>query len=179
MDSKASLFIDSDWQGKKLSPPAQISLSTQKGGLLLQAAREDSCRPHPLSHPHEFFEGLWEFDVAEAFILEPESGRYLEVNLAPNGAWWACLHSGIRERETRQPSFEGTEALGKIEPNRWEASLFLPDSLFSSLEGLRINATFILNSPAQTFHSLAKLPGEQPDFHQPDHFLPLEAGVPS
>lgn len=179
MNVKKPHSIDTDWYDQPLSPPAQISIYQKDGGLFLHASREDSCQPHPLAQPSQFYEGLWKFDVAEAFFFEPESNRYLEVNLAPSGSWWACWHSGIRQREAQQPSFQGVRASGTVESSRWEASLFLPDSLFSEIKTLRFNATFILNSPAQTFHSLAKLTGEQPDFHQPQHFVPLQLGVPA
>ena len=179
MSFPSPIQIDHDWFDRPLIPPAAASLTRMAQGLLFQAKRRASGHPNPASKPNQFFEGLWEGDVAEAFFLEPESGRYLEINLAPNGAWWACWHSGVRQREKTQPSFIGFEPHGTNDAHGWEASLLIPFSLFSRPEKLQFNITFVLNSPHQTFHSLASLPGEQPDFHQPDHFLPLSSQVPS
>lgn len=179
MDTSNPQLVTSDWFGNPLNPFATFTLRQIGEELAFQAAQSGPGLAHPHSEPSQFHEGLWEFDVAEVFLLEPETGRYLEINLAPNGAWWACWHSGIRKREITQPSFSAIRATGNNGVKDWEASILLPLTLFSHPEKLRYNVTFILNSPAQTFHSLAKLPGEQPDFHQPKHFLPLPSHVPS
>ena len=171
--------LDRDWFSRPLSPPAISTFTLLEDSFLFLAKRSAPSLPHPSSEPNQFQEGLWESDVGELFLLEPESGRYLEINLAPNGAWWACWHSGVRQREEEQPSFDGIEAQGTSDDHGWEASISLPFALFAEPQSLRYNITFILNSPAQTFHSLAELPGEQPDFHQPQFFLPLTSQVPS
>ena len=171
MSSISSKTLKTDWFGTALCPPIESLLRMDSKGIFFQATRATAGSSHPQSQPSQFTEELWHYDVAEAFFLEPESGRYLEVNLAPNGAWWACWHSGPRIREKQQPAFDSVVAQGESHPDRWQAHIFLPQNLFSSMKTLRFNITFILNSPAQTFHSLAKLPGEQPDFHQPDSFL--------
>ncbi|GHC54759.1 hypothetical protein [Roseibacillus persicicus] len=170
--------IDSDWYGKALSPPASYCLQHGPEGFRLTASRQAPALSAPQSSPGEFVPELWRYDVAEIFFLEP-SGRYLEINLAPNGAWWARWFGKVRQAESEQPDFQEVVTESKLGADSWEASILLPDSLFSDIGGLRFNVTFILNSPRQTFHSLAKLPGAEPDFHQPDHFLPLLPGVPS
>ena len=36
--------------------------------------------------------------VAEFFVSDPVTGHYLEVNLSPNGAHWACLFDAPRRQ---------------------------------------------------------------------------------
>lgn len=179
MPSFPELSIDSDWFGNQLSPSAKHTLGFTGKGLLFEAFRDALSLSHPASEEAKFQENLWKYDVAEIFLLEKDTGRYLEVNLAPNGAWWACWHDGVRQREKNQPSFEGVKAEGGKFAEGWKASIFLPESLFQNPKTLHYNVTFILNSPNQSFHTLAKLPGDEPDFHQPDFFLPLDRAVPS
>ena len=171
--------LDCDWFQNPVLPSVRGQILSQGDTLTFTASRTAAANSHPDSQPGQFFEGLWQHDVAEVFFLEPESGRYLEVNLAPNGAWWACWHSGARVRQKRQPDFSKIEAHGLTNEHRWEASIHLPTALFASVATLRFNMTFVLNSPKQSFLSLAQLPGKQPDFHQPEHFLELPKSVPS
>ena len=179
MSPKVTPEIDSDWFGHLLKPSVQYSLSLGDDGVFFEASRQASAALMPSSREGEFCPELWRFDLAEFFLLEPKSGRYLEVNLAPNGAWWMCWFSDVRIAQEQQPEFAGVEAKGQSQNGTWSARIQIPKHLLPPLEDLRYNITFILNSPAQTFHSVAKLPGEQPDFHQPDFFLPLTSQVPS
>lgn len=180
MSDITRLSLRSDWFGDPLSPPLDCTQEWHNDGIELSFSRSAPSCPHPASQLSRFQEGLWEFDVAEAFFQETESGRYLEVNLAPNGGWWASWHSGVRVREERQPDFSQIKTKGECKPDSWKASIFLPASLFHEpLPSLRYNLTAILNSPQQTFHTLASLPGKNPDFHQPEHFLSQGARVPS
>lgn len=170
--------INQDWYGKALAPPAYFDFVHSEAGFLFTASRAASALSAPHSLPGKFLPELWRYDVAEIFFAV-DSGRYLEINLAPSGAWWACWFDGIRSPAEEQPNFDPIVAQAEQQRDFWEASLFLPAALFPNPEGLRYNVTFILNSPRQTFHTLAPLPGNEPDFHQPDHFLPLPtAGFP-
>lgn len=47
---------------------------------------------------------LWRQDVAECFLGNPRSGRYIEFNLSPGGAWWACVFTAPRVPLQPQPS---------------------------------------------------------------------------
>ena len=49
----------------------------------------------------EFYEGLWERDVIEFFIMDGLSGKYQEFNFSPAGAWWTAFF-----KEYRTPSNE-------------------------------------------------------------------------
>ncbi|MGJ8725393.1 MAG: hypothetical protein ACSHYB_12615 [Roseibacillus sp.] len=133
----------------------------------------------PNSKEGQFCPELWRFDVAELFLADPIRQSYLEVNLAPNGAWWMCWFRDVRLAQEKQPDFAGVKAEGQWQSDAWSASIRIPKRLLPPLEALSYNITFILNSPQQSFHSLAPLPGEEPDFHQPSSFLSLCKSLPS
>jgi hypothetical protein len=171
--------MDSDWYGAALAPPLCFTLASDSSYLWFVATRKAPATCRPGAEPGSFTEGLWEQDVAELFLADPTSGAYLEFNLAPNGAWWAAIFSAPRVRNEQQPDFPS------IVTSYWEVGLhdawcsairvplaFLEKEIGFSAE-TTANATAILNSPLRTFHSAHKLPGKEPDFHQPSLFRRL------
>jgi len=167
--------IQKDWFGEVIFPPVRLALTLTETDLLFTASRATTAKPHPQSSEGKFLTELWRYDVAELFLLEPESGRYLEINLAPNGGWWACWFVRMREPSPEQPNFESLSihAKGELSESHWEASIRLPLSLFENPATLRYNFTAIVNSPKQRFLTAFPLGPEQPDFHQPSRFQPL------
>lgn len=113
----------------------------------------------------QFFEGLWEGDVVEFFIAGGEGKSYLEFNLAPNGSWWACGFSDVREREV-DFQIPPVSAHGGETVELWIDTRGLP----FELAGARGNVTSIVGGE---FFSVARLGGEQPDFHRPEDFVDL------
>ena len=170
------LGITTGWDGSPLEPPLCFSIACDADSLWFVAARSVPAKCRPGAQPGAFTEGLWEWDVAELFLSDPESGRYLELNLAPNGAWWAATFTAPRVRAAVQPGFEGLiRAHAEETPgDGWCAALRIPLALLEREIGYgqmtKANVTAILGSPDQTFHSAAKLPGAVPDFHQPSRF---------
>ena len=179
MRLKVTQQIDSDWFGQLLSPPLHYSLSFDDNGVFFEASRQASALIRPNSQNGQFCPELWRFDVAELFLGDLLGNTYLEVNLAPNGAWWMCQFQEARIPQDAQPDFAGVEAAGHCQDEAWSARIRIPKHLLPPLETLSYNVTFILNSPEQTFHSLAPLPGKEPDFHQPGSFLSLSESLPS
>jgi hypothetical protein len=122
----------------------------------------------------QFVEGLWHTTVAEAFIACQISGRYLELNLAPSGNWWAAGFSSPRQRlKTLQINFP----LAKVftDPAREISALCLDYSLISKQLGgplthSNLTAIKYCNADQPVFYSLVQLPGPQADFHQPALF---------
>lgn len=141
-----------------------------------------SHEPTYLSDSRGFCEGLWKFDCGELFLLQPSTGRYLEINLAPNGAWWSCVFSGVRERDgaTEPPRIEVSES--EWSPIGWKASFVLPMSevvrCLGSSDNIFGNITAILGGcpdkdvPLENLHTIAPL--EAVDFHRPHEWVPLE-----
>jgi hypothetical protein len=173
------LGITSDWSGTSLAPPLGFSLATDPSHLWFVATRQAPATPLPGSSSGIFTPGLWEYDVAELFIADGNSGQYLEFNIAPNGAWWAAKFSSTRIQSEEQPAFsEYIQAYhDDPDPDSWLVALSIPLAFLKEQIGFGSgssgNPAFIMNSPEQTFHSAARLPGTEPDFHQPERFPKL------
>ena len=142
-----------------------------------------------------FAEGLWEQDVAEFFVADPETGHYQEFNLSPGGAWWSAIFSGPRVRMEPQPDWREFDVQTEVQwtGREWIGCFSLPLSKFmrAAFEAplpdapnshhatdrlrpepgrrcLAVNFTAIRASTAgRRFYSLAPLAGEAPDFHRP------------
>jgi len=171
--------LEADWHRQRVAPPATWSLALDPERLWFVAGHGAPARVHPKARPGRFLEGLWEHDVAELFLADPADGAYLELNLAPNGAWWSCAFRGPRER--RDPggtNLPGVETFAELAPDgTWLAAMAIPRDTLRELVGFgdatRANVTFILGSPAQRFLSAAELGGGEPDFHRPERFRPV------
>ena len=176
-----------DWHGDPVDPVVGWCLVEDPECLWFIATRTKPALLHPASRPGRFQAELWKFDVAELFIASPGRARYLEVNLSPNGSWWSCFFKGPRQRENDEDiPLEGVRTYADLGPDgRWVAAVALP------LEVLRaeldygpdspMNATFILDSPAQRFLTVAPPTPGDPDFHRPDAFpvpMRIDVGLP-
>ncbi len=168
--------VSSDWSGRSLNPPVGFTVATDPTHLWFLATRGAPALQLPGTMPHEFHEKLWEADTAELFIGDPSTGTYLEINLAPNAAWWACLFDTPRASRETQPDFasHATTYHDDQSADSWLIAISFPLPFLRRIlnfgPGSSGNATFILNSPDQTFHSATRLPGTDPDFHQPARF---------
>lgn len=162
-----------DWYGNPLSPPAAFALARDATHLWFIAGRDVHATVHPCAPSGSFTPRLWLHDTAELFLTSPDSTSYIELNLTANGAWWACFFSGTREPAETQPDFQRYIVSHHDEDREgsWLAAISIPLHLLMETIGLGEgscgNVAFILNSPCQTFHSAYKLPGQEPDFHQP------------
>ena len=172
--------VDRDWHGQSVAVPATFALGMDRTHLWFSAAREKCALISPDAEPCEFAEALWRYDVAELFIKDAHSDRYLEFNLAPNGAWWSAEFVGPRVRAcTEDIPIVGVKTYFKTSADGyWQAAASIPlsflESDFSFGQGSRVNVTFIVDSPEQKFLSIAALPGAKPDFHQPEYFKEVE-----
>ena len=168
--------LANDWYGKVIEQPLAFSLAVDHDYLWFTACHQKSASIHPGARPGEFQAELWKYDVAEFFILNPATGRYLEFNLAPNGAWWSAYFSAPRVRESEQDiELKGVATYADLAPDgSWMAAAALPLHLLKKEldfgDSSMMNATFIINSPNQQFFSAAKLSGTEPNFHQPADF---------
>ncbi|MBC7980654.1 MAG: hypothetical protein H7Y36_08850 [Armatimonadetes bacterium] len=172
------LGISSDWFGNKISPPVGFSLAADPVNLWFVTTRQSHASLHPDSISGEFRERLWDYDVAELFIADPQTGEYIEFNLAANVAWWAAKFSSPRMASVQQPHFEkAIESFHDSDPESWLAAICVPlDFLVRHISfghQSTANVTFILHSPRQTFQSAHKLSPPTPDFHLPNEFPKL------
>ena len=110
--------------------------------------------------------GLWEFEVVELFLVG-SGGRYLELEVGPHGHFLALELEGIRRlsRDDVLPAWEC-----RIAEGRWRGELRIGlDRLPVGVD--RWNA-FAIHGEGKERRYLAAhpLPGEAPDFHQPERF---------
>lgn len=170
------LGVSQDWQGAPLDPPAGFALAMDASRLWFIAHHRRAAEIHPQARPGRFQAELWKYDVAELFIVDPASDRYLEFNLAPNGAWWSCEFTAPRVRaEEVEIEMPDVATFSDMSPDgSWVAAMAIPlDLLRARLDfgvGIRANVTFILESPRQRFVTAANLGGGEPDFHLPALF---------
>jgi hypothetical protein len=120
----------------------------------------------------EFTEGLWNGDVIELFIGQPESEQYLEFNLAPSGAWWAAAFSRYRERSTDILAALPMTIQSNCAAGYWEffASFDLAATAVNC-DSCTINLCAIFGSPNRRFFSAhapvtAGVAAVKPDFHR-------------
>ncbi len=169
-------WIDRDWHGEPFLPAAGFCLIADPHRLWFFARHEASADIHPQAKPGGFQAELWQHDVAELFIADPVSGRYLEFNLAPNGAWWSCEFTAPRARTAEHDiAMPGISTFSEIAANgAWLAAMSIPLAQLVMQHGFgtksRVNMTFILQSPVQKFLSAADLGAGNADFHRPANF---------
>jgi hypothetical protein len=167
-----------DHEGRPVEPAAFFCLAVDGESLWFLAGHGRPARLHAQARPGRFQAGLWEHDVAECFLLDPASGRYLELNLAPNGAWWSCEFLAPRRRADEYDiALPGVSTHADLAADgSWLAAMRLPLDVLRARIGFgaetRANVTMILESPRQRFLSACDLGGVL-DFHQPARFLPL------
>ena len=104
--------LDHEWYGKPITPAVEYSFSTDGEYLTYRAAQAAPVHAHPEGQSGEFREELWKYDTAEFFIAAADGSPYVEVNLAPNGAWWACAFIAPRVPLTPAVEWVGVEAAG-------------------------------------------------------------------
>jgi len=170
------LGLPADWHGNPMAPMPGFSLVADPQRLWFIANHRKPASIHPQARPGVFQAELWRHDVAELFLGHVASGRYFEFNLAPNGAWWSCEFTAprVREEEVEIAMPEVATFADMAPDGSWLAAMALPlDLLKARLDfgpETVANVTMILDSPGQRFFSAVKLPGTEPDFHQPASF---------
>lgn len=163
-----------DWDGTAVQPPVGFSMQMGADELVLCAQRAAAAQVRPGSRSGEFTPLLWKYDVAEFFLRGKGVKPYMEINLAPNGAWWAAVFD---EPRVDHPGFDAASmpvrSFGRSESSQWEAELHLPlaalETLGWELSELHACASAVLRQADGSYRytSTSMRPGEKPDFHRP------------
>ncbi len=166
--------LQHEWFGESVTPPFEFRFRLTPDALVFSARRPAPALLHPLAREGQFQEHLWKYDTAEFFIATADAERYLEFNLAPNGAWWAAAFTAPRLQETALPTVpQGVRAHGHAGASGWECEAQLPLAplrLMGISPGespFRLAAAAILGSPEQRFLTTATEADGRPDFHRP------------
>ncbi len=167
-----------DWPVERLwtgapAPTAEhvrVSGAATGPGLAIRVDAPFHGDPAPTGSPGPQ-PGLWNFEVVELFLAN-DAGRYLEVEVGPHGHHWVLELDGVR-----RPVREGLPLALNVErgPTRWTARATLPWSWLPA-GALRVNA-FAIHGLGESRRYLVMDPTgttDQPDFHRPWTFRPLE-----
>lgn len=164
-----SLHIDRLWDGSPCTDDrlwADVFIAHTKEGLLIRAQapmlHEQKIPDAPMGSR---VDGLWEYDVVELFFVGP-GHQYLEIELGAGGHFLILGFDSIRHRSDDYESFAPILRFEKTNEKTWKSSVTIPWKLVP--ENLRaLNAFAIM---AGQFLAYSPVPGEQPDYHQPDRY---------
>ncbi len=178
LNSLQCLSLNTLWNGNKATSQIKILLAHNSthfffGGICLH--KPYGLTEHP---PGSYLERLWEKDVIELFLFSKDQNIYQEFQLAPNKLWWSHAFDDIRKRITK---FQKPRIAIQYEEDlfSWRALLIIEKSSLSipSNNFTHGNLTACIGkeegSTPREFLSTAILPGEKPNFHQPQEFLPI------
>jgi hypothetical protein len=180
MTLTASAKIDKDWFGTPVAARPQFELGLDAGDIVLRGRAEKA----PLVVPGDtggYAEGLWNGDCVELFLVNPETGYYIEFNLSPKGGRWSCEFTAPRVRAPGAPrDFVGVSTTAKRTDGAWESTIripvaSLPAELAFDPAKTRGNVTFCLGDSHQLYLTYADLGDGMPNFHRPDHWIRLFA----
>lgn len=164
-----TLTVDRLWNGDVCPDEhvwAVLELSAEQTGLRVKVESPIlSEQKIPLDVPvGSRVDELWNFDVVELFLVGP-GHRYFELELGAGGHFLALSFDRIRHRSNEHKTFEPIINHHKTETN-WVSELIIPWTLIP--ENIRALNTFVY--AAGQFLSMSPLPGDKPDFHQPDFY---------
>lgn len=166
------LDIQQKWNGRPSTRRERAIVALEDDGDFLKVVIDAPFHGDPRPEgPPDSTPGLWEYEVVELFIAGAGT-EYLELEFGPFGHYLALSFSDVREQSGGPHAIEFRTAVLK---HTWIGTARVPRSLIPAGPH-RVNATAI-HGPAgrnRRFLSAQVLPGDKPDFHQPEHFLAVE-----
>lgn len=167
--SSLSLHVDHLWNGGDCLDErvwADIQLSASQKGIHV---RSESPVLHDQKIPDAPIgtrvDELWKYDVIELFFVGP-GHRYVELELGAGGHYLFLSFESIRHRLERTDDFQPLLYFTKTPKKTWVSELLIPWKFLP--ENMRGFNVFVI--AAGQYLSLSPLPGEKPNFHQPDFF---------
>ena len=161
------LLVNRVWNGgehpdKELHATIDVSASDAGINIAVSAPwRDDMNIPDA---PIGRLDGLWDYDVVELFLVGSDH-NYLEIELGAGGHWLVLAFHEIRERSNSYEKLELQVDCNRSE-DRWTSSTIIPWEIVP--QPVRAWNGFVI--ARGQFLAAYALPGEVPDFHQPDHF---------
>lgn len=167
------LDIGRDWSGRPLprKEHVEVTLREVHGGAEV-VIRAPFYNDPPPDAPAGAVNGLWDFEVVEVFIAGPGSPvPYTEIEVGPAGHHLVLTLRGVRNPTASElPLQVRTHIHGDV----WHAVATI-DNEWLPPQPWRVNATAIHGERSgRVCASMVELPGDAPDFHQPDAFVSFE-----
>lgn len=170
-DSYQYQQLSHEWFGSAVPTPVEFAFSTDGEYLIFRAKQAEAAHPHPEAGCGEFREELWRYDTAEFFIAAAAGAPYMEINLSPKGAWWACAFSAPRVAAQPPVVPAGVVTDGHCDENGWACRIRIPlkelEKMGIDPKNCRLAATAILNTPNDVYLTTADDVSGNPDFHRP------------
>ncbi|MCG8590992.1 MAG: hypothetical protein MJE66_17005 [Proteobacteria bacterium] len=149
-----------------------VTLAASDAGLWVEAALPHQASPRiPAAPTGARVPDLYEYDVVECFLVGG-GGEYTEVELGAGGHYLVLRFTAPRVRRAGDDELPLDVAF-EAGPERWTARACLPWSHVPT--PLRAVNAFVIAGGGFLAH--APVPGETPDFHQPDCY-PAAALIP-
>lgn len=166
----SALRIAQTWDGQPARPDEEVNLQLRvEGDALIIEVEAPFHGDSPPEAPRGPTWALWEHEVVELFILGPGL-RYTEIELGPYGHHLVLQLEGVRQIVARELPIAFTASR---EGGLWRGVATVPLSLLPPGPH-RVNATAIHGQgAARRYLAWAPMPGEKPDFHRLDFYLPL------
>ena len=160
-----------EWFGSPVAAPVEYSFTIENDMLVFRASQAAAVSIHPEAQPGMFKAELWMYDTAEFFVADAEGKNYMEFNLCPNGAWWACAFNAPRQAWLEAGVPGNVETVGSVTPAGWGCSARVPLAYLRSIgidiNNCRLATACILNSPDYQFCTTSDDLSGEPDFHRP------------
>ncbi|KYO47353.1 UPF0462 protein C4orf33 homolog [Alligator mississippiensis] len=172
--NKLEYRITNTWDSiQVIHEPVTITFKAGDGGLIMEVnSLYFDDPPAPPGEPGLPFDGLWDYEVVEAFFLNSKTKEYLEVELCPHGQHLVLLLSG------GDCFAKGLDLDFKadIHWNKWNGTALIPWRYFPP--GVdKMNAYAIHGSGiGRTYEALYPIPREEieedqgPNFHCLEYF---------
>ncbi|XP_060134583.1 UPF0462 protein C4orf33 homolog isoform X1 [Zootoca vivipara] len=171
---KMEFKIEDTWNSLPVShDPVTIKLTGEDAGMMIEVCAPFFNDPPPPGEPGKPFNGLWDYEVVEAFFLNHQTEQYLEVEFCPHGQYLVLLLSGRRKvcKQELPLMFEVSRTCVK-----WNGKAHLPWSYFPpatnkfnafAIHGSGVNRTYEALFPVPQHDIVAK---QKPDFHRLEYF---------
>lgn len=162
------------WKGSTLPHPFSWSVAMDPRTLWFVCSLPGGHVYSREEYQGEFVEGLWNRDVAELFIKNPE-GRCQEFNVAPSGAWWSMTLSEYRKRDPGAKRPHLSHISCSLKEGSWEVvAAFERCSLDVDIApNSRIHVSGMWYRPEPTYLSSHPPRGVEPDYHHAECFEPI------
>jgi len=164
------LPVERGWDGAAgvAGTSGAVELAAVAGGLWVGVTLEQGCPPREPPEPRGTrIEGLWEYDVAECFLVGSD-GHYFELELGAGGHFLALSFSGPRRRSHAHEGL-ALDVRAVRGDTGWSAETVVPREILP--QGLCAVNAFAIAAGCHLAYE--PVPGSAPDFHQPAAFPTL------